>query len=317
MPAVVLVGGEGARLRPLTNGIPKPMLPVLGRPLLEYTFDHLRTSGVKHAVLACRQSADVIQSHFGDAFDGLTLDYRIETRALGTGGAIRFASKGIQQTFLALNGDSITNADLRQLVEFHRSREAKATILLNRVTDPTGFGLVRVGHRGRVLAFVEKPPGRAVDTHIVNAGVYVLEPDVLELIPGGRPVSIEKDVFPTLSAEGLLFAIDLPGYFVDIGTHARYLQAHFDLLREDGRAQTDPTAEIDNGAELIAPVAIDADARIERGARLGPAVYVGRGGYVGTGASVSWSVIMRGGTVAGGTRVAHAIIAPGIRTIRA
>jgi mannose-1-phosphate guanylyltransferase len=316
LPAVVLVGGEGTRLRPLTDETPKAMLPLLGRPVLEYALDHLRASGVTHAVLACAYSAELIRAHFGDAVDGMTLEYRIEPAALGTGGAIRFAAEGTDQTFLAVNGDSITDADLRRLVEFHGSRKAKATILLTHVSDPTGFGLVRVDHGGRVRAFIEKPPG-VVGTELINAGVYVLEPDVLELIPSGRTVSIESDVFPILSTEGALYALDLPGYWLDVGTRDRYLQAHFDLLHQNGRAHVDPSAQISSEAQLLAPVQIDAEARVESGACVGPGVYVGPGAQVGAGAIVSWSVVLPDATVAPGAQIARTIIAPGIGLIPA
>jgi mannose-1-phosphate guanylyltransferase len=313
----VLVGGEASRLRPLTDLTPKPMLPLLGRPLLEYAFDRLRASGVERAVLACGYSAETIKAHFGHAVDGLTIEYRVEPAALGTGGAIKFASEGIGQTFLALNGDSLTDADLRRLVEFHGSRKAKATILLTRVSDPTGFGLVRIDRRGRVRAFIEKPLAGAVDTDLINAGVYVLEQDVLELIPFGETVSIESDVFPMLSSEGALYALALPGHWLDIGTPARYLQANIDLLRQHGRDQIEPSAEISSEAQLIAPVVIDADARVEHGACVGPGVYVGNGAVVGAGAIVSWSVILPGARVFAGSNVARAIAAPGIGLVPA
>src|SRR4051794_21342579 len=158
IPAVVLVGGEGTRLRPLTDNVPKPMLPLLDRPLLSYTFDHLRSGGVKHAVLACGYLPTAIEAFFGDEYEGLSLEYRTEPEPLGTGGGIRYAAYGFDRTFLALNGDSLRESDIRSLLEFHHRRRATATILLTRVPDPSRYGLVRTDPRGRVTGFVEKPP---------------------------------------------------------------------------------------------------------------------------------------------------------------
>jgi mannose-1-phosphate guanylyltransferase len=315
LPAIVLVGGEGTRLRPLTEKVPKAMLPVLGRPLLEYTLDRLRATGVERAVLAGGSSLEPIRAHFGDAVEGLPLEYRAEPSALGTGGAIRFAGAEIERTFLALNGDSITSADLRPLVDFHASREAKATLLLARVDDPSEFGRVEVDDRGRVEAFVEKPPRHEVAPGLVNAGVYVIEPEVLELIPSGRAVSIETEVFPKLSSEGVLYSLELPGYWLDVGTLPRYLQAHIDLLNDQGGSKVDPSAKVSSDAELRAPVEIGAGARIEGGASVGPHAYLGAGAEIGAGATVSSSVVLPGATVAPGAQVARAIIAPEIGSI--
>ena len=163
LPAVVLVGGEGTRLRPLTEKTPKPMLPLLGRPLLAYTFDHLRSGGVDQVVLACGYLPTQIEEYFGPRYDGLTLDYRVEPEPLGTGGAIRFGAEPFEETFLALNGDSLREADIGALVAFHRSTGAKATILLARVADPARYGLVRKDEQGRVTAFVEKPDPSQVE----------------------------------------------------------------------------------------------------------------------------------------------------------
>ena len=184
LTAVILVGGEGTRLRPLTNTTPKPMLPLLGRPLLEYTFDQLTAGGVDRVTLACGYLPTQIRAYFGDRLNGFALEYKVEPEPLGTGGGIRFAS-GADSTFLALNGDSLREVDIDALVSFHRERGALATILLTRVSDPSRYGLVRVASDGRVLGFVEKPGPDEIDTDLINAGLYVLEPEVMDLIPPG------------------------------------------------------------------------------------------------------------------------------------
>jgi len=312
VPAIILVGGEGTRLRPLTDTIPKPMLPLLDRPLLSYTFAHLRSAGVGRAVLACGYLPTAIEAYFGDAYDGLALEYRVEPQPLGTGGAIRFAAGNIDRTFLALNGDSLREADLRLLLEFHRARGAKATILLTRVSDPSRYGLVRTDSHGRVVGFREKPPPDEIDTDLINAGVYVLEPEVLDLIEPGRPVSIEREVFPALADEGSLYALYLPGYWLDVGTPASYLQAHIDLLWRRSSIEIDDSARISEEALLIPPVLVGPDAEVERGSRIGPFVHLGRGTRIGRRVVVRWAAVLPDSVVASEARIARAIISPEI-----
>ncbi len=225
LPAVILVGGKGTRLHPLTERTRKDMLPLVDRPLLAYTFDHLRRHGVERAILSCGYLPTQIQEYFGEEANGLALEYKVEARPLDTGGAIRFAAEGLGETFLAVNGDSLREADLARLIEFHRERGAAATILLAPVADPSGYGLVRLNGDGTVRNFLEKPRPEEIDTNLINAGVYVLEPEVLDLIPPGRPVSIEREVFPRLVEAGSLYGLALPGYWLDVGTPESYLQA--------------------------------------------------------------------------------------------
>ena len=315
--AVILVGGQGTRLRPLTERTPKPMLPVLGRPLLAYTFDQLRAAGVERAVLACGYLPTQIEAEFGDSVDGLSLEYRVEPEPLGTGGGIRFAADGIEETFVALNGDSLREVELRRLLAFHRDRKAKATILLTRVEDASRYGLVRVDREGHVLGFVEKPSMDEIDTDLINAGLYLLEPEVLEHVPLGRAVSIERDVFPSLAARGELYALPLPGYWLDVGTPGSYLQAHLDLLARRACAEVDAAAEVDPAAELGPSVLVGAGAVVEARARLGPLAYVGLGARVGAGASVERAVVLPRAVVPAGTRVSSAILAPGIGAVSA
>jgi mannose-1-phosphate guanylyltransferase len=213
LTAVVLVGGEGTRLRPLTERTPKPMLPLGDRPLLAWTFDHLRSHGVDRIVLSCGYLPTAIEAHFGEQ-----AEYRVEPEPLGTAGAIRFGADGIRETFVAVNGDTLRGADLSALVAFHRERGAEATILLEPVEDPSRYGLVRVAEDGRVREFLEKPRPEEIDTNLINAGVYVLEPSVLDLIEPGRAVSIEREIFPQLVARGSCYGLATGGYWLDIGT---------------------------------------------------------------------------------------------------
>lgn len=319
LQAVILVGGEGTRLRPLTVETPKPMLPLAGRPLLAYTFDHLARHGVTRAVLSCGYLPTAIEGHFGAETDGIALEYRVEPEPLGTGGAIRFGAEGVAETFLALNGDSLRAADLDELVAFHRDRRARATILLTPVPDPTRYGLVRLADGGRVSGFLEKPRPEEIDTDLINAGLYVLEPDVLDLVPPGRAVSIERDVFPRLVDEGTLHGLALPGYWLDVGTPESYLQAHRDVLERnvetavgealgDDYVAVDPSARVAPGARLVPPVLVGPDAVVAEGARVGSLTVVGAGATVGERAIVEDAVVGAGARVGAGAHVQASLL---------
>lgn len=319
LPAVILVGGEGTRLRPLTARRPKPMLPLVGRPLLAYTFEHLRRHGVDHAVLSCGYLPTQIRQHFGGETDGLSLEYFVEDAPLGTGGAIAFAARQLGETFFALNGDSLRDADLTQLVAFHREHGAKATILLTPVEDPTRYGLVRLAADGRVDSFLEKPRPEEIDTDLINAGLYVLEPEVLDLVPPGRTVSIEREVFPVLVEEGSVYGLALPGYWLDVGTPDSYLQAHRDVLErtvpsEVGDAlgndyiYVDPSAHVAPGARLVPPVYVGPGATIDVDVRVGSLAVVGPHAHLGAGSVVELAVVDEGARIGEGCTVTRAIV---------
>ena len=290
--AIVLVGGKGTRLRPLTDTTPKPMLPVMGRPLLSYTYAQLRAANIRNVILACGYLPTEIEAHFGTEANGVAVEYRVEPEPLGTAGAIRFAASDLRETFLALNGDTLRDADLRPLVAFHRRRGGRATMLLGRAADPSRYGVVDVDGRGRVRGFREKPAPEEIDIDVVNTGVYVLEPDVLDLVPPGRPVSIERDVFPSLAAEGSLYALELDGYWIDVGTPEAYLEAHMNLLEQQGGVVVDQSARVSTAARVVAPAAIGADAVVGDGASVGPFAFVGEGASVGESAIVEHAVIL-------------------------
>jgi mannose-1-phosphate guanylyltransferase len=319
LPAVILVGGLGTRLRPLTDRTRKDMLPLVDRPQLAYTFDHLRRFGVTRAIVSCGYLPTQIQEHFGDRYEGLDLEYRVEDEPLGTGGAIRFAAEGIDEPFLALNGDSLRETDLAALLDFHRERGGRATILLTPVEDPSRYGLVRLHGDGRVRSFLEKPRPEEIDTNLINAGLYVLEPDVLDLIPPGRAVSIEREVFPQLVEEGAVHGVALPGYWLDIGTPDAYLQAHRDVLERNfvtdvGESLGSDYTLIADGAEaspearFVPPVYVGPGARIAPGARIGSLAVIGAGAVVGEGAAIESSVVGAGAVVGPNTNVTGSIV---------
>jgi mannose-1-phosphate guanylyltransferase len=295
------------------------MLPLVDRPLLSYTLEHLARHGVEQAIISCGYLPDQIQAVFGGGHASVTLDYAVEEIPLGTGGAIGFAARGLDGSFFALNGDSLREADLGELVAFHRSTGAKATILLTPVADPSRYGLVRTAADGRVEAFLEKPRPEEIDTDLINAGLYVLEPEVLELIPPGRAVSIEREVFPRLAAEGAVYGIALPGYWLDVGTPESYLQAHRDVLERSFLTEVgdalgsdftlvDATAEVEPGARLVPPVYVGPGAVVEAGARLGSLAVLGAGSRLAKGGVVENSVVGSRVTVGAGSTIVGSIV---------
>jgi mannose-1-phosphate guanylyltransferase len=316
--ALVLVGGEGTRLRPLTETVPKAVMPLAGRPFLSYMIDWLGRHGVDEIVLACGYRADVVRGVLGD-HGSPSLRYVEEPEPRGTGGAIRFAAAELDERFLALNGDVLTDLDLSSLISSHEQRGARASLGLYPVDDASGYGLVKHDGAGAVTEFLEKPetPGPGE----INAGTYVLERSVLDLIPEGEMVSIERDVFPRLVGEGL-YALPLPGYWMDIGTPERYLQATWDILElnvetelgqrldTEGRL-IDADAYVDEGAAVTGPALIEAGARIGPEAIVGPRTVVGASCEVGAQATVSSSVLLEDCRVGEGATVRGSIAGAG------
>src|SRR5215207_7617852 len=233
MRAVVLVGGQGSRLRPITFDIPKALVPLRNRPFMGYMLDFLRRGGVSGAVLSLGYLPDPIQAYLcgQQDLDGFSVDYAVEDRALGTAGGIKNAQEYLDgDTFVVVNGDVLTGMDLATAIQIHKNSDALATITLTSVEDPTAYGLVEVDHEMLVHRFIEKPAADDVTTSLVNAGIYVLEPEVLAMIPAGREVSIEREIFPYLQAERRLRAYVSSSYWRDIGTPRSYLAASHDIL---------------------------------------------------------------------------------------
>jgi mannose-1-phosphate guanylyltransferase len=304
MQAIVLVGGEGTRLRPLTDTIPKPALTLVDRPFLAYMVEWLAGHGVSEVVLACGFLPDVLREALGeDEHAGVRLRYVTEPARRGTAGAIRFAADSLGdelgESFLALNGDVLCDLDLGALLLAHRERRARATLALYPVEDSSAYGLVDSDLDGAVVEFLEKT-GEGIPGE-VNAGAYVLERSVLDLIPPDREVSIEREVFPRLVGEGL-HGLLLDGYWMDIGTPERYLQASWDILERRVQTRVRPTAP---------GLLVGAGAEIDPGATVGPRAIVSPGCRVAAGAEIRGSVLLEGCTVAAGARVLDSILGPG------
>jgi mannose-1-phosphate guanylyltransferase len=296
--AVLLVGGFGTRLRPLTWNTPKQMLPVLGVTMLERVVARLGGQGITEAVLSLGYKPDAFLDAFPDGTcAGVRLHYAVEPEPLDTAGAIRFAAldAGIDGPFVAVNGDVLTELDVARLWDVHQRGGAQATIALTPVEDPSRYGVVAVDDDGRVRAFVEKPPAGEAPSNWINAGSYVLDPAVLDRIPDGRKVSIERETFPQLVAEGSLFAVPDDSYWIDAGLPETYLQVQLDLVA--GRCGKGEAA-VAEGAEVAV------DAVVEQSVVLA-------GARVGAGAKVRGSLLLPGSRVGDGALVEGSIVGPG------
>jgi mannose-1-phosphate guanylyltransferase len=316
VPAVVLAGGRGTRLLPLTTTTPKALIPLLDRPQLAYTLDYLLQNGIEHAVLACGHLASPVRDRFGSQCGHLSIDYVIEPQPLGTGGAIALAARKFEGTFLALNGDSLRSASITSLIAFHHACGATATMLLASVADVSSYGLVRVDKHGRVREFTEKPAAARHTRGLINAGVYVLEPDVFDAFPAGRSVSLERDVFPKLAEQDRLCATALPGTLIDMGTPAGYLEAHKQILRARPGSHVHPDARIGARVQLVPPVLVGAEAEIAAGASVGPFASVGSGATVGGDAEIRSAAVLPGAFVPPNARIQCAIVAPELAPLR-
>jgi mannose-1-phosphate guanylyltransferase len=310
MKAVVLVGGFGTRLRPLTLTTPKQMLPILHKPMIEHVLEHLAGFGIDEAVLSMGYRPDAFTEAYPENLcAGVKVHYAIEPEPLDTAGAIRFAAldAGIDERFVVVNGDVLTDLDLAALIARHDERGAEGTIALHPAEDPSRYGVVPTADDGRVLAFVEKPPRDEAPTNLINAGTYVLEASVLGRIDAGRKVSVEREVFPAMVADQSLYAFDGQTYWIDTGTPAEYLQAQLDLLdgvrgpAEDG---IDPTALIEGdvtGSAIGAGARVLAGATVERSA-------VMAGAIIRPGATVRGSVVGPDAVVGEGATLDHATV---------
>ncbi|MEK7848736.1 MAG: NDP-sugar synthase, partial [Chloroflexota bacterium] len=294
MKALVLVGGQGTRLRPLTFNVPKAMVPVVNRPFLEHIFRYLLDSGISQVVLATSYLPTAIEDYFGDGRRwGLGITYVVEDSPLGTGGAVKNAAALLDGTFVVLNGDVFTELNLKDMLAFHRQRRALATMALATVEDPSAFGVVVTGPRGRITRFVEKPSRESAPSHHINAGVYILEPELLEYLPPtGTPSMLERDLFPLLAQRRQAFyGYPFSGFWVDAGTPQSYLKLHRHLLLSGKAGRIDCPEGIHCQARIDGPVDIAEGTVVEAGARVvGPAA-LGRGCHIEEGAVVEGSVL--------------------------
>jgi len=319
--AVILVGGEGTRLRPLTSTMPKPVVPLVDRPLMVYMLEWLRGHGIDDVIMSCGFLATGMRDVLGDGSQlGISLRFVEEPEPRGTAGALKYAEEYLDERFLMLNGDVLTDLDLSAQLAQHEATGATGTLALVPVDDPSSYGLVRLREDRAVEEFLEKPSADTVlDTNLISAGAYVLEHSVLDLIPADRKVSIEREVWPALVGKGLYGFDDQDAYWVDIGTPERYLQATFDILEGKMRSAVadklgdsflavDPS--VHNDGRVIPPAVIGAGTRIEAGAAVGSLVAIGEDVVVGEGAIVERCVVLDGAQIGAGCVLRDCIVGP-------
>ena len=320
MQALILAGGEGTRLRPLTSTMPKPVVPLAGRPFITFMIDWLKGHGIDDVILSCGFLADDVRRVIGEGGPGMRIRYVEEPAPLGTGGALRFASELLDERFLMLNGDVLSDINLSAQLAQHERTAARATIMLMAVEDPSAYGLVRVNPDRTVSDFLEKPSPDEIDTNLINAGAYVLEHSLLdEMAPPGTNISIERDVFPGLVGRGL-YGFEAEGYWLDIGTPERYLQGTFDIL--EGNVRTELAARLEEAGHVIAegarvegrivaPALVGAGSQVAQGAIVGGRAVLGGDVTVGAGAHIEGSVVMDGASIGAGTHVSASIVGAG------
>jgi mannose-1-phosphate guanylyltransferase len=322
MQAVILVGGEGTRLRPLTSTVPKPVVALVDRPMMAYLFQWLHGHGVDDVIMSCGFKATKVRDVLGDGRDyGIRLRFVEEPDPRGTAGALKFAEEFLEERFLMLNGDVLTDLDLSAQLAQHEATGATGTLALVAVPDPSSYGLVRLREDSSVEEFLEKPsPDTVLDTNLISAGAYVLERSVLDLIAPERNVSIEREIWPALVGQGLYGYVDDGAYWIDVGTPQRYLQATFDIL--EGNVRTDVVAKLGESylsvdpsatvaGRVVPPAVVGARCTIGEGAHVGSLAVLGEDVGVGAGSIVERAVVLAGAQVGDGCVLRDCIVGPG------
>lgn len=305
MRAIIIAGGSGTRLRPLTYHTPKPMVPLFNKPFLQYQIEMLRRHGIKEIVINLHYLADAIKDTFGDGSSlGVKLFYSFEKAPLGTAGAVKNAEEFFtDEPLVVLNGDILTDLDLTALIERHQARQAVATLSLIRVTDPTAYGLVFTSDDGRIYRFLEKPSWDEATVDTVNAGIYVLDPSVFQFVPKDEPYSFERGLFPhLLHINSPVYSYITEDYWLDIGSPSKYMQAHVDILKKHVEVELDATevkpgifmgkdVEIDPTVELLGPLFVGDRVRLAKGVKLNEFSVLNSGVSVGENSSLQHSLL--------------------------
>ncbi len=307
MKAILLAGGKGTRLRPLTIHTPKPIVPIFDRPFLHYQLDLLKqVPEIDEVILSLNYQPRRIEEIFGDGSDsGLAIKYVVEPAPLGTAGAVRYAGESLHESVVVFNGDVLTEVNLGDVIALHRARRAKATIVLTPVENPAAYGLVETDADGNIRRFLEKPKADEITCNTINAGIYVLEPDTFDRIPKDTPWSIERSFFPSLIERQETFvAYVYRGYWIDIGTPEKYMQVHRDIMDArftslkrapwagaKGATWVAPDARIEEGAVVEGPCFVDAQTVVKAGARIGPYSVVGKHCHIEEHAAVERAIV--------------------------
>jgi len=309
--AVILVGGEGTRLRPLTSSVPKPMVPVLNKPFLEHVFKHLSNHGIRDIILASCYLPDNIQSYFGDGSDfGIRLTYVVEDFPLGTAGAVKNVSDHIDSTFLVLNGDNYNDLDITSMLALHKDRGAVTTIALTPVEDPSAYGVVDTDSNGRVKRFIEKPKREEAPSNMINAGMYVLEPDVLKHVEPQTFCMFENYLFPLLLDMGeLVYTYPSDAYWIDIGTPEKY--ASFNQHMLSGDVEIDSSCNIHPSASITGAVQFGSNCTVESNVTIEGPTVIGDECVIKSGAVIKEAIIWHGTIIEEGTKVENSIVGDG------
>jgi len=314
---VVLAGGYATRLRPISYALPKLLFPILGKPMIFWTLDLLDGIGVTEVVLGVNYLAETLRAQVGSAYGGMRIKYSLEEKALGTAGPIKLASAKTEmnETFIAMNGDVIAEINLREMLRHHQQSKALITDALHQVKDPTRFGVVKMDAKHRIELFVEKPKAHLAPSRLVNAGIYLIEPEVLRLIPDNRRVSLERDIFPNLAKEGRLSGFEFSGYWFDIGSLTDFRKANFSLLRYSSRkpGRKVPNARIAGDVAVRRPVSFGDNSTVDNGARVGPNALLGDGVSIGKNVEVAHSILFDRVSVGEGSRIYGAILATDVK----
>jgi NDP-sugar pyrophosphorylase family protein len=314
LKAIILAGGVGTRLRPLSCTRPKLLFPVLNKPLLDWTLERLAESGVNGVTLAVKYMAEAFMQRYGESKHGMKISYSIEKKPMRTGGAIKYAEESIghEEPFLVLNGDIFTTINYTALLKKHKEKNAIATIALYRVEDPSRYGTVKLTKENRVTQFIEKAPLGKAPSSLINAGVYVLDPKIFDYIPSGRPVSIEHEIFPKLAEEGKLFGYEFKEIWIDIGKPEDYLKANRVLLdAEPKKWMLKKGVNLGEGVEFSDPVMVDAGVNVGQDSKLGPYVIIGKDAVLGRNVTIENSVVFPEATISDHASVRGAIIGKG------
>jgi len=322
LQAVILVGGEGTRLRPLTSTVPKPVVPLVDRPFISFMLEWLIAHGIDDVIMSCGFLATSVRNVLGDgSAHGIRLRFVEEPDPRGTAGALKFAEPMLDERFLMLNGDVLTDIDLTAQIAQHEQTGASATLALVPVADPSAYGLVHLHEDRSVRDFLEKPSPDAIDTNLISAGAYVLQREILDLVPAERNVSIEREVWPRLIGKGL-FGFPSESYWLDIGTPERYLQGTFDIIEGNvktalGERLGSDWLAVDDSAEVrgrvIPPAVLERGVSVGEGAHVGSLVVLGEDVSIGAGATVERAVILKGAEIGARCTLRDCIVAAGCR----
>jgi len=325
MKALFLAGGFGSRLKPITDYLPKPMVPVMGKPLLERNIARLKKFGIDEIVLSTCYKPKEIEKHFKDGREwGVKISYISEDIPLGTAGAIKNAQSFFSETFLVFNADILSDIDISEMIRFHNEKGALATIAATQVDNPSAYGVIEHDEKGYITAFKEKPLPHETESNLINAGIYIFEPQLLAEIPGGKPVSIERETYPLLLQKGYKLAVfNRCSYWLDLGTPEKYLKAHRDILKgafEIGEHDfsgnlpyISETAKINPTAKVIGPAYIGDDVEIGSFSVIGPGTVLGKGSSVGKEARIEGSVVWERVHVKNGASIVDSVVMPNCR----